>query len=179
MLNGVAQSASRLIAALGHPALVEILGVGSDGPLPDPGKLQALLVDVRGRAQTASNSSLLVTADGRTRAGRSRATPREPAMSAQTYCALFIAETWKYFWDAYPPPRNRRASQAAEEYWRLAGGDRLSWGNDPLSAWRRHFMKASKDQSEEANSLRAKIRRDLREAAAQAEALELADGPGI
>jgi hypothetical protein len=93
-------------------------------------------------------------------------------VSAKTYCALLIAETWLYFNGNYPPTGNKHAAEAADIYWRLSGGERQSWGNDKLTAWRRHFREASGDQSAEIKSSRAEYQRHLRESAHQAQALD-------
>jgi hypothetical protein len=76
-----------------------------------------------------------------------------------------IAETWLYFRGDYPPPRNKQAAEAADIYWRLAGGERQSWGTDPLIAWRRHFLEANEGQSAEMTALRKEYQRHLRESA--------------
>jgi hypothetical protein len=169
-LTEVEAAASLLIGALGNTAIVEFLDRGANQPLPAPGNLQALLVDIRDRAAAASRSPALVDSKGRTKPGRGRALPKA-GISAKTYCALLIAETWMYFNDNYPLPRNKRAEEAADIYWRLAGGER-HWGKDKLIAWRRHFREASGDQSAEIKSSRAEYQRHLRESAHQAQALE-------
>lgn len=176
ILTKVAEAASVLIKALGSSAIVEFLDLGADQPFRAPGNLQAALVDLRNRAATAHRSSALVDSKGRTKAGRGRALPKA-GISAKTYCALLIAETWLYFNGNYPVPRNKRAEEAADIYWRLAGGER-HWGIDKLIAWRRHFREASGDQSAEIKSSRAEYQRHLRESAHQAQALEDASKGG-
>jgi hypothetical protein len=84
------------------------------------------------------------------------------------YCALLIAEAWKFFRGDYPGSRNAEAARAAEEYWRLAGCERQSWGGKP-NAWRPHFEEAESQNIEE---LRREYIRHLKESAAQAAALE-------
>lgn len=177
MLTDVEEAASLLIRVLGASALVKFLDVGADQPLPAPGNLRAMLVDLRDRAKTASGSPALVNSEGRTRAGKGRASPKA-TISAQTYCALLIAETWKHFRGDYPSPRNKQAAEAVDIYWRLSGGERQSWGNDKLIAWRRHFHEAGKFRSDEASTLRAEYRRHLPECAAQARALGAEDASG-
>ena len=142
ILTKVAEAASVLIKALRNSAIVEFLDLGADEPLRAPGNLLATLVDIRDRAAAASRSAALVNSKGRTKAGRGRALPKA-GISAKTYCALLIAETWLYFNGNYPPPRNKQAEEAADIYWRLAGGERQSGGEDKLIAWRRHFQEAS------------------------------------
>jgi hypothetical protein len=170
-LDKVGEAASVLIKALRSSAIVEFLDLGADAPLRAPGNVQALLVDIRDRAAAASRSPALVDSKGRTKAGRGRAMPKA-GVSAKTYCALLIAETWLYFNGNYPPTGNKHAAEAADIYWRLSGGERQSWGNDKLTAWRRHFREASGDQSAEIKSSRAEYQRHLRESAHQAQALD-------
>jgi hypothetical protein len=169
----VEKAASLLIKALSSTATVEFLDLGADQPLA-PGNLQAALVDLRNRAAAASGASALVDSGGRTKAGRGRALP-QPAISAQTYCALLIAETWLYFRGVYPPPRNRQAAEAADIYWRLLGAESRAWGHDKLTAWRPHFEEAARDRLADMKDLRAEYQRHLRESA-RMEAL-LSEGP--
>jgi hypothetical protein len=164
ILTKVAEAASVLKKALDSSAIVEFLNLGADQPRRAPGHLQATLVDIANRAAAASGSPALVDAKGRTKAGRGRALPKA-GISAQTYCALLIAETWLCFNGNYPPPRNKQAEKAADIYWRLLGNERQSWGNDKVVAWRRHFRAASKDESAEMKALRAQYQRHLGESA--------------
>jgi hypothetical protein len=163
-LPKVVEAASVLIMALDGSAIVEFLDLGADQPFRAPGNLLATLVDIGNRAAAASRSAALVDSRGRTKAGRGRALPKA-RISAKTYCALLIAETWLYFNGNYPPPRNKQAEEAADIYWRLAGGERQSGGEDKLIAWRRHFQDALKNQSAEMNALREEYKRHLLESA--------------
>jgi len=124
-LAKVKEAASLLTEALGNTAIVGFLDHGADQPLPAPGNLRVLLTDLSNRAAAAYRSSTLIDSKGRTKAGKGRAWPRA-VISTRAYCALFIAETWLYFRGDYPPPRNRYAAEAADIYWRLAGGERQS-----------------------------------------------------
>jgi hypothetical protein len=134
--------------------------------------LRTAVDDVQARADRASKTPDLVDSKGKAKAGRGRARP-SGAISAQTYCAIFIAEVWKFFRGKYPAPRNKEAEEAADLYWKLAGGKRDSWGNDPAGAWRPHLAKADKTP---AIQDRAEIRRHLRGAAQQSKLLA-ADHP--
>ena len=163
MLARVEEAASLLVRALSSTPIVNFLDLGGDHPLA-PGNLQAVMADLRDRAAAASESSALVDSGGRTKAGRGRALP-QPAISAQTYCAILIAETWLYFRGNYPPPRNRRAAEAADIYWGFLGAESRAWGHDKLTAWRPHFEEAATDQSAEMKDLRAEYQRHLRESA--------------
>jgi hypothetical protein len=169
ILTKVAEAASVLIMALDSSAIVEFLDLGADQLLA-PRNLQVRLIDIRDRAVAADRSSALVDSEGRTKAGRRRALPKA-GISAKTYCALLIAEAWLNFRGGYPPPRNKKTEEAADIYWRLAGGER-HLGVDKLIAWRRHFREASGDQSAEIKGLRAEYQRRLRASAHQAQALE-------
>jgi hypothetical protein len=174
ILTKVVEAASLLVRALGSSTVVEFLNCDADRPLPAPGNLQAMLVDFRDRAAAASRLPTLVDSKGRTKAGKGRAAPIA-RISAQAFCALLIAETWLHFRRRYPSPRNKKAAEAADIYWRLLGAERRSWGNDHLITWRRHFQAAAGDQSPEIVKQRAEYQRHLRESA-RMEAL-LAQGP--
>jgi hypothetical protein len=167
ILTKVEEAASLLTGALGDTAIVDFLDHGADQPLSAPGNSRVALIDVRNRAATANGSPTLVDSKGRTKAGKGGARPRA-GISARAYCALLIAETWLYFRGYYPSPRNERADEAADIYWRLAGGERVSCGNNPLNAWRPHFQYAREDQSAETKDLRAEYQRHLRESARMA-----------
>ena len=154
-LTKVVEAASVLIMALDSSAIVEFLDLGADQPFRAPGNLLATLVDIGNRAAAASRSAALVDSKGRTKAGRGRALPKA-GISAKTYCALLIAETWLYFRGDYPPPRNKQAERR-----QISTGDLREvkgvMGEDKLIAWRRHFQEALKNQSAEMNALRGGI----------------------
>jgi hypothetical protein len=140
-LGKIGEAASLLYRELGQPAIREFLEVPPAGLIENMGLLDKGLRDLAGRANRGSNATSLVNKAGKSKAGRSRAAP-SGAISAQTYCALLIAEDWKYFHGCYPAPRNRQAAKATDSYWRAAGCERLTWGEDSLNAWRYHFGKA-------------------------------------
>jgi hypothetical protein len=163
-LGEIEEAATLLTEALGNTAIVEFLDHGADQPLPAPGNLRMLLMDLRNRAAAACRLSTLIDSKGRTKAGKGRAWPRA-VISARAYCALLVAQTWLRLRRYYPSTRNKQAAEAADIFWRLAGGERESWGNNPLIAWRRHFEEARDDQSDETEVLRAEYQRHLRESA--------------
>jgi hypothetical protein len=140
-LGKIGEAALLLCRELGQPAIREFLEVPPAVPIENMGLLDKGLRDLAGRANRASKATSLVNKAGKSKAGRSRAAP-PGAISAQTYCALLIAETWKYFRGRDPAPRNKQAAKAADAYWRAAGCERITWGEDPLNAWRYHFGKA-------------------------------------
>lgn len=156
----IKDAASLLQRALAEPATREFLEADPFQAIENIGGLDWVLKDLADRADRASRSPALTTKTGKTRAGRGSATPTG-AYSAQTYCALLVAEIWKYFRGNYPAPRNRQAAQAADGLWRAAGGERNGWGDDPLNAWRRHFICA---RAVDDDNMRAEIQRHLDEA---------------
>ena len=116
-LGKVKNAAEVLMDALGRPVVLEILGTIRPVHIPKVLYLLMMLRDLHGQARNASQSPILVKMDGRARPGQGRAFA-EQTISARTYCALVIVECWKHFNGAYPPPRNRRAAEAAETYWK-------------------------------------------------------------
>jgi hypothetical protein len=125
---------------------------------------QMNLQDIRDRASNACQSRELVDKDGRARPGQGRAYAAK-TLSARNYCALVIAECWKRFNGTYPPPRNRKAAEAAEILWQMAVGKKSGvGGTDVLAAWRSHFRIAV---SPEADSKRADICDILRDSEAR------------
>jgi hypothetical protein len=102
-------------------------------------------------------SRALATEAGVTKAGSGRARS-DASVSAQTYCAMIISETWKFIHGAEPPANCHRAAEAAEAYWRAAGGDPHSVGEEPLARWRYHFELA---RDNKVKTITAEYRRHL------------------
>lgn len=103
--------------------------------------MQVVLKELRFRAEVADRSPQLVDKRGKTKKGRGPAAPKK-GVSAQTFCAFIITETWNACHGKYPSPTNRHAQAAIDQYWRLAGGDPDPFGNNPLTAWRHHIKEA-------------------------------------
>ena len=135
----------------------EFLEADPYDPLPDLDQTIRILEDLADRAHQAGASAALVTEAGVTKAGSGRARP-VAAVSAQTYCALIILETWKFFRGVEPLPRSCEAEEAAEAYWRTAGGGAHSSGDDPLASWRYHFQLARENKMK---TITAEYRRHL------------------
>ena len=169
ILAKVRDAADLLRRALGEPSVCEFLNAGASTPLDASYKFQIVLGELQIRAGRALKLPNLIDSKGKVKAGRGRALP-DGAISGQTYCALLIAEAWKRFHGEYPASRNRKAAKAVDLYWRLAGGQRdISWGNDPLAAWRYHLKEA---ESIPAEQDRAEIRRHMLESARFADHLK-------
>ena len=172
ILAEVGDAAGIVQRALGANVVREMLDAGGDGPISSPGVLRQFLDDIERRANRASTSPTLINREGKTKAGRGRALP-DGAVTAQTFCALLIAETWKWFNGDYPPPRNRRAAEAVDLYWRLSGGEVLSVGEDRFATWRKFFMKIPTLKVEDDIK---EYRRHLRQSEYLAAQLAAADG---
>jgi hypothetical protein len=135
----------------------EFLGADPDSPLIGLDQRVRWLDDIVYRTNRANASVALATNGGVTKAGSGRARAAG-SISAQTYCALIILETWKFVHGVEPSSKNRRAEEAAEAYWRAAGGQAHSVGDDPLASWRRHFKLAREHKLKETT---AEYRRHL------------------
>ena len=133
-------AASLVSQELASTWVPEFLEADPTSPLTNPNQLIGCLEDLAYRANQAGTSVALVTEAGATKAGSGKARS-VAAVSAQTYCALIIQETWKFFHGAEPPPKSRRAAEAAEVYWRASGGDPHDIGEEPLARWRYHFKR--------------------------------------
>lgn len=105
------------------------------------GGLQHALQNIGERAKVAANSAALSTATGKTKSGRGKALPPD-AYAPKTFCAVVIAEAWKFLRGEYPVPRNPHAAEAAQAYWLASGGTSDGWGEDPLGGWRPYFKRA-------------------------------------
>lgn len=116
------EEASFLVAEAVAPSWVrEFLDASSRDPIADPERLIAALEDLQYRAFQAQNSPDLATKAGVTKPGPGKARPE--GMSLHTLCAIIIWEAWKHVHKAEPKPKSRRAAEAAEAYWRAAGGE--------------------------------------------------------
>jgi len=141
VLVKMSESAALLTRALGESAIFPFLDVDPIVPLDAPA-LRAVAFDIYRRATEGAKSPALVDAQGKARAGRGRAMP-ETAISAQTFCALIIVELFRHFMGKRRlAPTNLKAAEAAELFWQIAGGQRQSWGENPIVAWRKVFKKA-------------------------------------
>jgi hypothetical protein len=159
-LADVRDAALLLRDALNDTPIREFLEIAPLGPIESSGVLEHMLQDLAERAKRAAASSALSTEDGKTRPGRTRATPID-ASSAKLFCAALIAEAWTYFHGGDPPPRNQDAAGAAHTLWRASGGETKGWGNDPLNSWRYYFKEV---QAPALGKVRKECRRHLEEA---------------
>jgi hypothetical protein len=111
-LKRVEDAASLLTGELASVPVREFLELPPFGPFADLRALDHDLSDLASRAGSAANSERLSTAANVTRSGRGKASPTG-AISPKGYCALLVAETWKYFHKQYPslevhgPPKPR------------------------------------------------------------------------
>jgi hypothetical protein len=128
-LREVENASSLLTEALEPSWVREFLDAQPDGPLGDFEGLRRALDDLGYRARQAQRCPDLATASGATRPGPGKARPE--GLSPRTLCAIVISEAWKHVHGAYPSPKNRRAMDAAEAYWRAAGGEAHSCGDEP------------------------------------------------
>jgi hypothetical protein len=138
-------AASLITEELASPWVPEFLGADPNDASPERDTIIWVLEDLADRANRASASRALVTEAGATKADSGRARS-DASVSAQTYCAMIILETWKFIHGAEPPAKSHRAAAAAEMYWRAAGGDRHSVGEEPLACWRYHFRLARENK---------------------------------
>jgi hypothetical protein len=125
--------------ALASSWIREFLDASSNGSIVDPERLIVALEDLQDRATQARTN--LATKAGVTRPGPGKARPEE--MSPHTLCAVIIWKAWKHVHETEPKPKSRRAWEAAEAYWRAAGGEGHHFSIDRLAVWRHHFKKAA------------------------------------
>ena len=158
-LRAIQEAAHFLRRELGESSTVEFLNAGGDQPMDVPAKFSLVIGEIQVRAERAAKLPSLVDENGKPRAGRGPAM-LGGAISAQAFCALFIAEAWRTVRGEYPADRNKDAAQAADLYWRQSGGkEQQGWGDDPLTAWRHHFKVARAVPADD--TLRLEIQRHL------------------
>jgi hypothetical protein len=119
-LDEVDAALSVLTEALAPSWVREFLDASPRGPIDEPERLIGALEDLQDRSFHAQNSSDLATKAGVTKPGPGKARPE--GMSPHTLCATMIWEAWRHVHTAAPKPKSRRAAEAAEAYWRAAGG---------------------------------------------------------
>lgn len=154
----VSEAAALLSKALTDTPTREFLEQAGDIRIENLGGLQFALEKIAERAESAAASPALTSKTGKTKSGQGKATPPN-AIAPKTFCALVIAEAWKFVRGDYPAPRNREAAKAAEMFWLASGNTSAGWGADRMDAWRPHFMKA---RGFEGTATRAQCQRHLK-----------------
>jgi hypothetical protein len=132
-LESAREAASVLLHALNSPYDRPLLEHEDLRPIPSD--LRYRLEDLARRAEYAIALPTLSNDDGSTARGRNKAT-MPGSLSAKTLCAARIVETWIYFHQFCPGPRNKKAAAAADAFWRASGAPRKSFGSDPVGSWR-------------------------------------------
>jgi hypothetical protein len=140
-LRNVSNAAALLNKELGDTATGEFLERAGRVRIEYLGGLQRTLQAIAQHAEIAAASPALSTKAGKTKSGRGKAI-LPGSYRPRTFCAVVIAEAWKFLRGAYPAPKNREAAKAAEHFWLLSGGSTAGWGNDRIGAWRPYFQKA-------------------------------------
>jgi hypothetical protein len=140
-LAEVEEALSLVTEAMAPSWVREFLDASPNGPIAEPERLIAALEDLQYRAFQAQTSPDLATKAGVTKPGPGKARPE--GMSPHRLCAIMIWEAWKHVHKAEPKPKSRRAAEAAEAYWRAAGGEAHHFGEEPLAFWRHHLKKAA------------------------------------
>jgi hypothetical protein len=104
--------------------------------------LGGLLRTMRNYAHLSAMSPDLSDSTGKTKSGRGN-TPVLGADNPKVFCALVVAEAWKFVHGDYPPPRSELAAKAALALWSVSGGEEpQGWGAKRERAWRPYFEKA-------------------------------------
>ena len=168
VMNGrlleISEAALLLEKALADTAVREFLEAAGRVRIDNLGGLQVALQQIARHAQEAANSPELVTPRGTVRSGRGAAKPPD-SFGPMTFCAVIVAQAWKFIRGEYPGPRNQAAARACEALWKAAVGKRDSWGNQPQEAWRPYLKAAT---SEVTSQVREDCQRHLEAHATQA-----------
>jgi hypothetical protein len=138
-------------------AMVAFLTSNSVTDLEAVSQLKDSLSKLAASAHQARKAPQLSEADGNILRGRGK--PLLPGeMPARYRCAAIIAEVWAFFNEKDPAPTNRWAWKAADQFWRSwVTSD--SWGNDPLTGWKRYFENVREPKLE---PLREEVQRYLK-----------------
>jgi hypothetical protein len=140
-LQKIENAALLLADALGPSWPREFLDAAGSHPIDNPERVKLILEDLAYRADEARDSLDLANMSGATKPGPGKARPE--GMSPHILCAVMIWDAWKHIHGAEPRAKSRRLAKAAEAYWRIAGGEAHSCGDEPLAFWRHHFKKAA------------------------------------
>jgi hypothetical protein len=104
--------------------------------------LGGLLRTMRNYAYLSAMSPALSDSTGNTKSGRGNA-PVPGADNPKVFCALVVAEAWKFVHGEYPSPKSEPAAKAALAFWSVSGGEEpKGWGAKRERAWRPYFEKA-------------------------------------
>jgi len=140
-LTRVVDAADVLNEVLSQPIpkayLERIHGIAIDKKLAG---FQDSLLSIRRYAYLAATSSALLDEAGNTKRGRGK-TQVPGGLDPKDFCALIIAEAWKFTRGTYPGARNRNVAKAALSFWGLSVGTVVGWKGG-LTAWRQHFENA-------------------------------------
>src|SRR5208282_496600 len=104
--------------AVESPWVREFLDASPDGPIAEQRIRE--LEDLFYRISQMRTCSALATKSGATKPGPGKARPE--AISPRTLCAIMVWDASKHVHGEEPSPKNRRLAEAAEAYWRIAGG---------------------------------------------------------
>jgi len=142
-LTSIAEAADALNEALSNPLTKAFLerayGIAIDKKFAG---FHDSLLSLRRYAYLAARSPSLSTAAGKTRSGRGKA-PVAGADNPKVFCALIVAEAWKFLHGKYPASKNENAAKAALALWLASGGAAPGgWGKNRLLAWRPYFERA-------------------------------------
>ena len=163
-LEQIREAALLLLDEVQASEIREFLDASPHGPMENVAQLADQLVALITRSEEVGEAATIANAVGQAKRGPGKARP-PGATPPEAFCALIISETWRHVRGDRPGARNERAQEAAERYWRLAGGEASTEANEPYARWRSHFERARKDGPE---SIRKEIRRHLAEHARMA-----------
>jgi hypothetical protein len=134
-LADVVAAAKLIERELSSPAIRSLLSIANSSSRISVSSWN--MRELASRAETASLSTLLTSADGKTKRGRSK--PKIPDLfDARTLCASRILEMWRFFRKNVPALGDLEAAAAAQAYWLACGGQSNGWGN-PLNGWFDYF----------------------------------------
>jgi hypothetical protein len=156
-LAGLGKLSIALSNALDDWAMVAFLTSNSPIDLEAVSQLKASVSKLAASAHQARNVPELVGRDGNVLPGRGK-TLLPGEMPAKFVCAAIIAEVWAFFKEKDPAPTNRSAWKAADKFWQSWVASE-SWGDDPLTAWKRYFENF---RDPKLQPLRSEVRRYLK-----------------
>jgi hypothetical protein len=153
------EAAERIISLLNDQMTIFFMYTESGIRLQNAVQFESQLKQFVKATELAAASPMVAAAGGKTKRGRGKAMVRTAPLP-KSFCALVIAETWRFARRRRPAPRNQEAASAAQAYWLACGGTAKGWGADRRTGWSYYFRDA---RSGSMRMMRADVRQKCTE----------------
>lgn len=153
------EAAERIISLLNDQITMLFMSTESGIRLQNEVLFELQLKQFVKATELAAASPMIAAAGGKTKRGRGKAVVHTAPLP-KSFCALVIAETWRFARGRLPAPRNQEAASVAQAYWLACGGTAKGWGADRRTGWSYYFRDA---RSGSMRTMRAEVRQQCTE----------------